>query len=163
MKNMTLAIPRKTLLVDAALLAGACLIPAASHLLALPLYMLDPMRWLLIAAIVMGYKDDNLLTNGLLMALLLPLVSCAVVGMPTMGKALIIMAELGANVALFALMSKKMNTFLAMLLSIVAAKGLYYGLKGLLLGGALLGTSWMIQLAMALAMAGVMALILKKK
>ena len=155
---MTLAINTRTLLMDAALVAGACLIPAASHLLALPLYMLDPMRWLLLGALVVGHRSGNMLTNGLLMALLLPLVSSLVVGMPAMGKAILIVAELGANVALFALISKKMNTFLAMLLSIVGAKAVYYALKLVVMGGVLTGTTWMMQAVVTLALASVAAL-----
>lgn len=160
---MTLAINRKILLVDAALVAGACLIPAASHLLALPLYMLDPMRWLLLAAMLVGLRSDNLLSNGLLMALLLPLTSSLVVGMPALSKALVIVAELGVNVALFALISKKTNAFVALLLSILAAKGVYYLLKAALLDGVLVNTPWMLQVVVAFAMSLTAFLVMKRR
>ena len=67
---------------DAAMLALACLIPAASHLLAVPLYRLNPMLALLLAGMLLG-KDWR---NGLLLAVLLPSVSCLVTGMPAAPK-----------------------------------------------------------------------------
>ena len=40
--------------LDAVLLTLACLIPAASHVLAVPLYMLNPMLALLLVGVLLG-------------------------------------------------------------------------------------------------------------
>ena len=172
---MTLTFSRRILVLDAALMAGACLIPAASHLLALPLHHLDPMRWLLLGALLIGLKENNLMHNGLLMAVLLPLMSAMVVGMPTLAKALVMVAELVTNVALFSLLTQggrqlmgSGKVFAAMLLSLLGAKCVYYGLKALclttgLLDGALLGTSLALQSGVAIAFALVAAWAMGRK
>ena len=69
-------------ILDVAVVAVACLIPTVSHLTALPLYMLNPMLALLLAGMLLG-RDWR---NALVLAVLMPLVSCLVVGMPTAPK-----------------------------------------------------------------------------
>ena len=68
--------------IDLLLTAAACFIPTASHLLALPLYMLNPMLALLLAGMLLG-RDWR---GALVLALLMPLVSSIVTGMPSTGK-----------------------------------------------------------------------------
>lgn len=155
---MTLTLNRTTLLADAALLGAACLVPAASHLFALPFYQLDPMRWLLAAALLVGAHGRMRNFNGYLMAVAIPLVSCAVVGMPSPVKALLIAAELCVNVFVLSFLLDKMqglgrNTRVvaAVLGSVVCAKLAYYLLKTAcvslgLLGGSVIGTPVMVQL-----------------
>ena len=169
---MTIAIKRSTLMIDAALLAGACLIPAASHLFALPLYHLDPMRWLLLASLLVGAHHGAMKTNGLLMAVLLPLVSCMIVGMPTFPKAMLMVAELTTNVAIFALLAPKVTGFFqtmsAMAASILGAKIVYYSLKVLLINLSVVsmpvfGASIAMQVIVLLAVSAVAALVLNKR
>lgn len=153
---MTLTLNRTTLLADAALLGAACLVPAASHLFALPIYQLDPMRWLLAAALLVGAHGRMRNLNGYLMAVAIPLVSCAVVGMPSPVKALLIAAELCVNVFVLTFLLDKMqgrNTRVvaAVLGSVVCAKLAYYLLKTAcvslgLLDGSVIGTPVMVQL-----------------
>lgn len=169
---MTIAIKRSTLLVDAALLACACLIPAASHLFALPLYQLDPMRWLLMVSLLVGARQGIMKSNGILMAILLPLISCVLVGMPTFTKGLLMVAELTTNVLLFSLLASKAQgwakTFGAMVLSILGAKLVYYVLKALVvsLGIAsmpILGTGIALQAVVMIAISAMVALVLNKR
>ncbi|MBR3528826.1 MAG: hypothetical protein IKN84_04115, partial [Bacteroidales bacterium] len=61
-----------------------------SHLLALPLYKLNPMLLALLGGLLL-LKDRR---TVLLLAALLPIFSMVVVGMPTPGRALCMVAEL---------------------------------------------------------------------
>ena len=145
--------------IDAVLVTLACLIPAASHLFALPLYMLNPMLALLLAGMLMG-RDWH---NALVLAILLPLVSCVLVGMPTVLKMVCMMAELATVVGLFHLLSHRWAVLPAVLVSILAAKGIYYALKAVIIAPAVLvGTAWWMQLGAVLLWAGLFALLYKK-
>lgn len=167
--NTTLVISKRTLLADAGLMALVCLVPTFSHLLSFPLYHLDPMRMMLFAAMLLAAKNgkEGLLQNGLLFAIAMPLVACAFAGMPSLLKALIIVAELVTNVVLFCSLSKagsKASTFVALLLSTLLAKGLYYGLKAAaisagLLTGSVLGTTLLLQAAVVVTLAALFTII----
>lgn len=170
---MTLTLTRKVLLDDALLLSAACFIPAMCHLTALPLNQLDPMRWLLLGSLLLGCRNRCMTANGLLMAVALPLVSCFLVGMPSLAKALLMVVELGANVALFSVLlnafgGSRKAIFGAMALAVVGAKAVYYGLKSLMLAsgilaGTLFGTSIALQSGLVLAFAMMMALVMKRR
>ncbi|MBQ9474098.1 MAG: hypothetical protein IJU81_06780 [Bacteroidales bacterium] len=136
--------PVATIAVDALLIAAACAIPAASHLLGLPLYKANPMLALLLAGIWLG-RDWR---NGLALALLLPLASSLLSGMPQGGKAVCIIAELTTVSALFGWLgaAKKIPTLPAILTAILCGKTVYYALKALILApSTLIGTEWWIQ------------------
>ena len=149
----------RTIALDAVLLTAACLLPAASHLLAFPLYMLNPMLALLLAAILLG-RDWR---NALLMAVLLPAVSCLLTGMPTAAKMLCMMAELATVAALFDWLQRKWAVLPTVLTAIVAGKAVYYALKALLLAPAVLvSTQWTVQLLAVLLWAGIFTLLYKK-
>lgn len=149
----------RTIALDAVLLTAACLLPAASHLLAFPLYMLNPMLALLLAAILLG-RDWR---NALLMAVLLPAVSCLLTGMPTAAKMLCMMAELATVAALFGWLQRKWAVLPTVLTAIVAGKAVYYALKALLLAPAVLvSTQWTVQLLAVLLWAGIFTLLYKK-
>lgn len=144
--NTTLAISKRTLVADAGLMALVCLVPTFSHLLSFPLYHLDPMRMMLFAAMLIASKNgiEGIKQNGILFALAMPLVACAVTGMPSIVKAMIIIAELVTNVVLFCSFNKadsKASTFVTLLLSTILAKGLYYGLKAAAIGAGLMSAS----------------------
>lgn len=140
--------------LDAALLTLICLIPAASHLLAVPLYMLNPMLAILLAGILLG-RDWR---NALVLAVLLPVVSCLFTGMPTAPKMVCMMAELATVAGVLHLLARRWNAALAVFAAILAGKGVYYALKALILAPAtLVGTEWWIQLLAALLWGGLFA------
>ena len=146
-------------IMDAALLTLACLIPAASHLFAFPLYIFNPMLALLLAAILLG-RDWR---NALLMAVLLPAVSCLLTGMPTAGKMVCMMAELATVAAVFSWLKTKWSVLPAILVAILTAKAVYYGMKALVLAPAVLvDTQWSVQLLAVLAWGGLFSLLYKR-
>lgn len=158
---MTTTVRKVTTLagLDAVLLAAACLIPAASHVLAFPLYMLNPMLALLLVGILMG-RDWR---NALALAVLMPLVSSLVVGMPAAPKMVCMMAELAVVSMLFGWLSRRWAVLPAVLVSVLAAKGVYYALKALIVAPAVLvGTAWWIQLGAVVVWCGLFALIYKR-
>ena len=158
MTNKTRTLGRVAAL-DAVLLTVACLVPAASHLLAVPLYMLNPMLALLLAALLLG-RDWR---NGLAMAVLLPAVSCLLTGMPTVPKMLCMMAELATVAALFSWLKSKWSVLPAVLVAIVSGKVVYYGLKAAVLAPAvLIGTAWWMQLGAVIVWGGLFALLYKR-
>ncbi len=144
---------------DAALLALACLIPAASHLLAVPLYKLNPMLALLLAGMLVG-KDWR---NALVLAVLMPLVSGLVTGMPAAPKMVCMMAELAMVASLFAVLSRRWAVLPAVLTAIVAGKMVYYAMKALVIAPAVLvGTEWWMQLGTVLVWGGLFALLYRR-
>lgn len=146
-------------IMDAALIAAACLIPAVSHLTALPLYMLNPMLALLLVGMLLG-KDWR---NALVLAVLMPAVSCLVVGMPTAAKMLCMMAELATVAGLFHLLSRRWAVLPAVLVSVMAAKVVYYALKAVVIAPAvLIGTAWWMQLGAVVLWGGLFAALYKR-
>ena len=136
--------------LDTLLVVAACFVPAASHLFAAPLYMLNPMLALMLAGILVG-RDWR---NALVLAVLMPLVSCLVVGMPTAPKMACMMGELAVVAGLFHLFEYRLGAVLSVFAAIVAGKVVYYAMKALILAPAtLVGTEWWIQL-MAVALWG---------
>ena len=145
--------------LDAVLLTLVCLIPAASHLLAVPLYMLNPMLALLLVGVLLG-KDWR---NALVLAVLLPLVSCLLAGMPTAPKMVCMMAELATVAGLFHLLSHRWTVLPAVLVAIVAGKVVYYALKAIILAPAtLVGTEWWMQLGTVIVWGGLFAMLYRK-
>lgn len=141
---------------DAVLLTLACLIPTASHLLAVPLYKLNPMLALLLAGMLMG-RDWR---NALVLAVLMPLVSCVVVGMPAAPKMVCMVAELATVAGLFTVLSRRWAVLPAVLTAIVAGKVVYYALKAAVLAPAVLvGTEWWMQLGAVIVWGGLFALL----
>ena len=136
------------ILIDAALLGVALLLPTLSHLVALPVYQLNPM--LLLLMIGVGCVKNRY--NSWLLALLLPLASYFLVGMPSLTKALCMVAEFSAVVTILPMLRCRMSDFPAVLLSVLCAKVVYYGIKTLLLGSLMVDTSlWMQLLSVVLA------------
>ena len=117
-----------------------------SHLFAIPIYYLEPMRLMLILGIAHTSKK-----NAYILALTLPLFSFVVSSHPVFLKTLLISAELVFNIWLyFFLIEKIRNKFGAMLLSITFSKVAYYVVKfgllsALLLEGSLISTPLFIQ------------------
>lgn len=146
--------------VDMTLVTVACLIPAVSHLFALPLYMLNPMLALLLVGMALG-RDWR---NALPLAILMPLLSSLLTGMPAGGKVVCMMAELAVVAGLFHVLINRWNAVLSVFAAIFAGKVVYYLLKAFVLAPvALVGTEWWIQLCAVLLWGGLFAMIYKSR
>ncbi|MBP9990134.1 MAG: hypothetical protein KBT45_01725 [Bacteroidales bacterium] len=145
-------------IVDVLLLSAACVIPAVSHLVGFSVGVFNPMLLLLLGGMLL-VSDHR---NAYFLALLMPLCSYLLVGMPSFSKMICLCGELTAVVACFSMLSTKMRAFPAILLSLFAAKGIYYGLKLLLLDGALVATPFAMQLPVMLLAASVFAFCFRK-
>ena len=149
----------KFALLDMVLVSMACLVPAASHLFAVPLYVANPMLALLLAALLLG-RDWK---NALVLAVLMPLASCLLTGMPAAPKMVCMMAELATVATLFGALSRRWKVLPAVLVSLLAAKGVYYALKAVVLAPAVLvGTEWWLQLAAVVLWGGLFAMLYKR-
>jgi len=149
----------KYAVLDTVLVTLACLVPAASHLFAVPLYVANPMLALLLSGMLFG-RDWR---NALVLAVLMPLVSCLLTGMPAAGKMVCMMAELATVATMFGVLSRRWKVLPAVLVSVVAAKGVYYGLKAMVLAPAVLvGTEWWMQLGAVVLWSGLFAMLYKK-
>ena len=149
----------KYAVLDTVLVTLACLVPAASHLFAVPLYVANPMLALLLAGMLFG-RDWR---NALVLAVLMPLVSCLLTGMPAAGKMVCMMAELATVATMFGVLSRRWKVLPAVLVSVVVAKGVYYGLKAVVLAPAVLvGTEWWMQLGAVVLWGGLFAMLYKK-
>lgn len=150
MKAISQHIPNKlfakSILLDLSALAFIYLVPTFSHLTALPIYLIEPMRLMLVLALVHTNKR-----NAYILALTLPIFSFLISSHPVFAKMLLISFELSLNVYLFYLLKDRLlKVFPAILLSIVFSKLAYYAIKfGLLsyaiLDGHLISTPLLIQ------------------
>ncbi|MBQ6014688.1 MAG: hypothetical protein IJL22_00080 [Bacteroidales bacterium] len=150
-------------LTDAVALLFVLVVPALSHLTAVPFYLLDPMRLAVLGALLASRSR----VNGLVLAVALPLVSFAISGHPVFPKCLVIAAELSVNVLLFWWLASvvkptsgagkeasSVRIGLATFLSILLSKAFYYSLKALVLGAGLMqmklvSTALWVQLVVA--------------
>lgn len=134
----TIAINRKSLVSGLLINISAVLlvyfIPTLSHLLNFPLYLIEPMRIMVILAVL--HSDRR---NAYFLAATLPLFSYAISAHPVFYKMLLISAELLLNVWLFLLLKDRIkNNFAAMATAIVASKVVYYLLKAIFIYFALI-------------------------
>jgi hypothetical protein len=145
----------KNIIFDLLALLFIYLVPAISHLLSFPVYYLEPMRIMLILAIVHTSKK-----NAYLIALTLPLFSMLISAHPSLIKTSLVTGELLLNVWLFFFISEKLlNKTLSILLSIVVSKIFYYLVKFLLvtsavISGDLISTPMDIQIIMLFVLSG---------
>ena len=145
----------KNIVFDLIALLAIYLVPAVSHLLSFPVYYLEPMRLMLILAIVHTTRK-----NAYLIALTLPLFSLLISAHPSLIKTSLVTGELLLNVWLFFFVSEKLsNKTLSIFLSIIASKLLYYFVKFLLINsvlmsGELISTPIYIQLIMLVLFSG---------
>ncbi len=168
MNSLTLGIKQQkligSLLVDLSALTVIYLVPTFSHLIGFPLYLIEPMRIMLILAMVHTNK-----TNAVIIALTLPVFSFLISGHPVLPKMMLIAAELLVNVVIFYFLTKKLNkVFPAILLSILLSKLMYYGLKFSLiqlafLDSGLVSTPIYIQVIMTFVLSGYLYLFLRKQ
>lgn len=167
MNNTTSVILKKptivSLLFDLLALTFIFFVPAISHMLSVPVYLIEPMRIMLILALVHTNR-----TNAYILAIGLPLFSFLVSSHPVFLKMILIAAELSLNVWLFYLLRKHTSAFFAVLGSVLLSKVAYYIVKfGLLnfalLQGNLISTPLYIQLIMTFIFSGYAWLLLRNK
>ncbi len=152
----------RSIVLDILALAFIYFVPTISHLLNIPLYLVEPMRIMLILALAHTSKK-----NAYLLALTLPLFSFLISSHPNIFKALIITLELMLNVWLFYKLSTKVNQFVAIFSSIVISKVVYYLLKFGLISFAviqtgLISTPIYLQLITTVVFSGYLFFILRK-
>lgn len=152
---------RNVLLVDVALLAALYLLPSFSHLTALPLYKLEPMRIALIVALLFTNR-----ANAYLIAFTIPLASAWITGHPPPLKAVLMGIEFSILVATYIHLVRKdhIPTFVALTAGILLGKAVYYSMKFMALsagwlGGSLVSTPVQTQLVLAAGTAAVFAFV----
>jgi len=123
-------------------------IPLISNLLNIPLYLLEPMRIIVVVAIIHTSK-----ANAYLLAVSLPIFSFLLSNHPSLLKTVILSGDLLLNIFIYFYLTKFINNkFLLMGVSIIISKIVYYLLKYTLiklyfLKGDLIATPIYIQLA----------------
>jgi len=167
MKAINIPLKRRStlfnVLIDIAALGFIYMVPSISHLLSLPVYLIEPMRIMLVIALVHTSKK-----NAYLLALTLPIFSFLVSAHPALPKMILISFELALNVFLFFGFSKRLKRiFPSILLSIIISKLVYYLIKfGMIelaiLNTGLISTSILIQLIMTLIFSGYVYVFYKK-
>jgi hypothetical protein len=154
----------KTAAFDIIALAIIYFVPALSHMLAVPVYFVEPMRIMVILAIAHTHRN-----NAYLLALTIPVFSFLVSAHPSFLKSVLIGIELMANVWLFFMLSKIIrNSFAAMVSAIIGSKILYYIMKFSLIstavmGGKLVSIPLEIQLATSVVFSLYILLIFRKQ
>jgi hypothetical protein len=153
----------KTVILDISALLFIYLTPAISHLFSFPIYLLEPMRIMLILSLAHTSKK-----NAYLIALTLPIFSYLISTHPSIIKSLLITGELVFNIWLFYYLSEKIkNIFGAAAASIVLSKIAYYIFKYLLLTaglitGSLVSTPLLLQLTVTIVLSGYLFFMLRK-
>jgi hypothetical protein len=157
----TLRTHRNVILIDVVLLTALYLLPSFSHLTALPLYKLEPMRIALIVALLFTNR-----ANAYLIAFTIPLASAWITGHPPPLKAVLMGIEFTILVATYAHLVRKdrIPAFVALAAGILLGKAVYYSMKFVALGagwlgGSLVTTPVQTQLTLAVATAAVFAFI----
>ncbi len=126
MQNTTTIKFKKLAIWDIVILGIIYLVPSLSHLFSIQLYLLDPMRIVLLGSLLF-FRDYK---NAYFLAFTLPLFSFIVGGHPIFLKSLLISFELFTNVGLLVVfINKGKTTFIKILLSIIISKLLYYVVK----------------------------------
>jgi hypothetical protein len=114
----------RSAVIDVLALAFIFLMPTISHLLPFPLYYIEPMRLMVIIAMMHSHHK-----NAFVLALVLPMFSFAISSHPVFIKTLLIAIELFVMVGLFGIIRKHTHTFVAIMGAIILSKVLYYALK----------------------------------
>jgi hypothetical protein len=153
---------QRSIIIDIFALVFIYFVPSISHLLNIPLYLVEPMRIMLILALAHTSKK-----NAYMLALTLPLFSFLISAHPNIFKALIMTLELLLNVWLFYKLSTKVNQFVAIFSSIIISKVVYYLLKFGLINFAVLQTGLIstpiyLQLITTVVFSGYLFLVLRK-
>jgi len=149
---------------DLIALSVITLTPALSHLLSIPLYLLEPMRIMLLISLLYTTRK-----NAYILSFILPFFSLLISSHPALPKAVLISTELMLNVYLFFLLSQKLNNnFVAMFLSIIMSKFYYYAIKFLfitigLMTGEIVSTPIYLQLIVAISISFYTFMVFRKE
>lgn len=131
----------RIVILDTVLISIVLIVPVVVHALGFSTRYIEPMRLSLFASVLLASDRKN----AYLLAIILPLLSMCVIGMPVWHKAVLMSVELCANVFLYYRMCGwNVNSFVAVLISIVGSKVLYYFLKFILIQLALIPQSTLI-------------------
>lgn len=118
------------LLIDVMAVAIVCLSMVVSKRCGVPLYVVEPMRWIVYASLLIVKPYKMCRWNTIALAIVLPVLSYLMAGHPVLVKNLLISAELCLNVLLLLLLLKRnAKPFLASVVAIVVGKVVYYLLK----------------------------------
>ena len=148
------------MLIDALLLAFICAIPALSHVFAIPFYKLNPMAMCLLAGMLLVRWKGN----GYLLAVLLPVVSMLVSGMPVPAVCVCMVIELLTVVGVFNLLERRAGAFVSILGALLSGKVVFYVLKAVLVSPAvLIGTSVWLQLSVVVVFGALFAMIKRRR
>lgn len=165
MQNVINIRSQKIIVLDIILLLTIYFVPTLSHLIGFPLYLLDPMRIVVLSSLLLlGNKK-----NAYILALTIPLFSFIVSGHPVFPKNLLISIELITNLLIFFAINKRFGvTFISMFSSIVISKLIYYVLKYIIvlfgfLEMEIISTSLLIQLVVALSISILFSIFYSKK
>lgn len=154
----------KSIAYDLIAMSVITLTPAISHMVGIPLYLLEPMRIMLLVSLFHTSQK-----NAYLLALVLPFFSLIISNHPSFIKAVVIATELILNVYLFFLLRKAIkNYFFPMFLSIIISKIYYYIIKYVfifigLMETELVSTPIYIQLSVGLVLSGYAYFIFRKE
>ncbi len=162
-KNPAFRTSVKSIVLDVAAIAFIYLMPALSHMMALPVYFIEPMRLMVILAMVHTHRN-----NAYILALTLPIVSYFISAHPVFIKSVLIAIELVAMTGLFFLLRRYIDIALAIFSSIIISKLLYYGLKYITILTVLpeetiVGIPLMMQLIMTFIFTGYVYFMLRSK
>jgi hypothetical protein len=153
------------LLFDIISLTFIYFVPTISHLVGLPLYLIEPMRLMLVIALVHTNKY-----NAYIIALTLPLFSYLISAHPHFPKMMLITAELIFNVWFFYfIFNRTGKAFAAIISSIIISKAAYYAIKfglislAILPSSNLISTPIYIQVITTLVFSTYLALLFKRK
>ena len=126
-------------LIDVLATAGILFLPAQSHLVSYPLYLLEPMRVCLFAIIFFS-KGNR--WNPYMMALTLPMISSIVSGHPVFPKNIVMSGELLINVwMLHYIYNRCQKMAVSVFTSILVSKTLYYVVKFFVISAGFLDSS----------------------
>jgi hypothetical protein len=162
--NNTGNIRLRTAITDFAALFFVGMVPAASHLFNIPIYYIEPMRVMLVFALLFSSR-----WNAFALALALPLFSFLVSGHPMPLKMIIIMAELLLNAWLFLFFYRNAKMpFLSTFGSIIISKVFCYLMYMIFFSVAFLKAEaasafLLAQLLLSVVMSSIVWLIVKRR
>lgn len=166
-QNPALNVTLRSALIDGFALAFIYLMPTISHIIPFPVYFMEPMRIMVVLAMMHTHRN-----NAYILALTLPVFSFAIAMHPVFVKSLLIALELTAMVALFYGLRKYTKDAIAIFASIILGKILYYVMKFFAVQWALItlrpnesivGIALWIQLITTVIISGYVWLIMNKK
>jgi hypothetical protein len=161
--NFLKDVKNKAILFDVFALTVIIFLPDISRLLGFQLYIIEPIRLLLVLAIAHTTKQ-----NALILSIVLPITSYILSSHPVVSTMLLMISEMLINVWLFFYLSKRIgNIFYAAVGSIAAAKIYYYPVKYLLIysgqiDGELIAAPIYIQLILLFVFSWYLHLMLRK-